>query len=433
MSLQVWLPLNGTTKSQGVKEIQISNHGATVDSTGGILGSCYSFTGTANQYLEFDRPMGAYYNDDFSWAIWVYPTTAKRGILLSEGGGASGTGSGEVAFELTATLQVRVYWNANPNILTTDTLPLNTWTHIAVTKTSTKISIYLNGELNYVHDRPDGFSERTSYKIARIGDDYRSGTTVDFAGRLNDLRIYDHALSAVEVREISRGLVCHYKMDDDSFGYYVDSSGYGNHMNITGTPTLTNSTVKYTNCTHFKNGDYLISPTKSNSGWLPTVRLTVNLWMKFTTWGNPISCTESGGFNFEQNTSNGLQFPNYINGVGYRVAVSHVPVSSLIGDWHMLTGTFDGTTVRIYIDGELKGSVDTGSSNGIKYANVPLVLSAEVNGTSVQNSSMVGELSDVRIYGTALSDEDIKQLCEVCAKIDKNGNLYGYEFVEENT
>ena len=33
---------------------------------------------------------------------------------------------------------------------------------------------------------------------------------------------------------------------------------------------------------------------------------------------NPISCTEGGGWNFE--SSNGIRFPIYISGVGYKVA-----------------------------------------------------------------------------------------------------------------
>jgi len=42
MALQVWLPLNGNIKNQGLSNITVTNNGATVNDNGKI-GKCYSF------------------------------------------------------------------------------------------------------------------------------------------------------------------------------------------------------------------------------------------------------------------------------------------------------------------------------------------------------------------------------------------------------
>jgi len=208
MALRVWLPLDGDLRNLGASDIEVANNGATIDNAGKI-GKCYYFDGNMH-YLQLSKSVGDLYSGDFSWAVWLKPTDSTRSIISSE---YSSAGSSNVAFELTASRGVRIYWNGSPDIYPANsTLPINTWTHVAVTKTTGTIKTYLNGQLTNTYTGT--LSDRPSTSKIRIGDDYRGGTSVSYMGYMNDWRLYDHCLSAAEVREISQGLVLHYKLDD---------------------------------------------------------------------------------------------------------------------------------------------------------------------------------------------------------------------------
>lgn len=189
-----------------------------------------------------------------------------------------------------------------------------------------------------------------------------------------------------------------------------DSSGFNNNGTIVNNLTINPDAIKYNCSTKFIANSY-IRVNKKPSVCLPKDAITVNFWAKTTTWGNPISCTEGGGWNIE-NGSSGLRFPVYISSVGYKYQDTTTTVASLNGAWHMITGTMDKDNVKTYIDGELKSTVATGSTNGIGYANNYLFINAEAAGdtTSPASASRVGSLSDIRIYATALSADDIKEL-----------------------
>lgn len=203
-----------------------------------------------------------------------------------------------------------------------------------------------------------------------------------------------------------------------------DCSGFCNNGTRTGTFTWTSDTPKYNVSTVFPSGSNFIT---AGRGAMVTDSITVSLWCKYSTWGNPISCTEGGGWNFE-NGSNSIRFPVYVSGVGYKIAESNIAPSTLINQWHMITGTFDKTNIKIYIDGELKGTIATGSTNGIAYpSSNAIFIGAESAGsaTSPESSYFVGNISDVRIYATALSASDVKSLYQNSAYIDSSGNVYG--------
>ena len=209
-----------------------------------------------------------------------------------------------------------------------------------------------------------------------------------------------------------------------------DVSGNKYHMTRAGNVTISESSPRYSRSMNFSSGNYCMANYNSNT-YLPTEDLTVSIWINFTTWGNPISCTEGGGWNIEV-ASSSINFDVYISGVGYLVVKSNVNSTTLQdGKWHMLAGTYNMSTKTgsIYIDGVLKGTaVTTGTK--LSYAANRLIISGEAQTTTPASSVYTGKMSDARIYATCLSVEDILDLYQNSAHLDNKGNLTAYEFIE---
>lgn len=99
--------------------------------------------------------------------------------------------------------------------------------------------------------------------------------------------------------------------------------------------------------------------------------------------------------------------------------------------WHMLTGTYDGTTAKLYVDGVLKGSKETtaeiswGQAGGLTIGKM-----GHGHTSATQYFPFAGYLNDARIYASALSDKDILTLYKNRGIIDNKGNVYSNSLVE---
>ncbi|MHC4156268.1 MAG: LamG-like jellyroll fold domain-containing protein, partial [Planctomycetota bacterium] len=112
------------------------------------------------------------------------------------------------------------------------------WRHVVGIWNATDVLVYDNGELVDVTPRGDDIP--VALDKAMIGADAQGGTNYGCMSTIDDVRIYNRALSATEVaelrngEEISTGLVGYWTMDDRADNYDVtDSSGYTNHGQAT--------------------------------------------------------------------------------------------------------------------------------------------------------------------------------------------------------
>lgn len=198
MSLQIWLPLNGSLENQGLNDVIVTNNGVTVDNNGKI-GKCYRFDGDV--YLNLSKGMDT--TKDYSICYWVKEfennTLGQFRVVYQCGGlivGQYGT-------------YLNIYNGSGSGLDVTAAIDTTTWHHACFTFQSSEnlVTIYIDGK--YATSKTVT-SIPASSSSAVIGK--RSSGTHLFQGMLNDFRIYDHCLSPKEAQELAKGLVLHYRL-----------------------------------------------------------------------------------------------------------------------------------------------------------------------------------------------------------------------------
>ena len=91
--------------------------------------------------------------------------------------------------------------------------------------------------------------------------------------------------------------------------------------------------------------------------------------------------------------------------------------------------TCNGTTVTIYQNAV---SIGTFSASTALTDRTDLLLGAKPTAEDATSTSVYfkGALSDFRIYTTCFTLTQVKELYNISATVDKNGNIYAREWVE---
>lgn len=242
MSLQVWLPLNGNLENQGLSDMTFSyiDSNSTVENTGGKMGKCYyNNSYTAGGLVSNKAVMLGTKQSTFCWVKFnsFYQSSELTG-LVTQHCYDSCTGMGITAkcvSNSSGYLSVNTgdgNGNRTYNTYCGSTL-LNAgiWYHVGYTYDGQYIRLYVNGKLDNTHAYADIKAIDDFIGIGIWAFNNNNGEVhhnYKLDGSLNDIRIYDHCLSAKEVKEISKGLVIHYplKQIDRMENLLLDSDVY---------------------------------------------------------------------------------------------------------------------------------------------------------------------------------------------------------------
>ena len=229
MSLQVWLPLNGSLDNQGLTPVTVTVSGSTAFNTSGKIGQSLTCNGSSywiinpitlsNTKASICCWVKTSINDKM---IWVIEATSSNKLNLWQYQGVYYLNTGDST--------QNPFVNNGTNVTGfTD----GQWHHLAVVFDNDICKIYKDGI--YAGAATTFKSPVTSStNTIKIAGGYTNIHTYDWNGSINDVRIYDHALSAQEVKKLAQGLILHYPLASPTDflvpeGYqqleYIESAG----------------------------------------------------------------------------------------------------------------------------------------------------------------------------------------------------------------
>lgn len=538
MALQVWLHGKDLI-NRGL----CSNNASWVGSAtyvDGKLGKCYSCT--SSHYIDYTYNFAS--TDKFTIAFWIYIPTSL-----------STCNQWETVFNLpgysiswASYNNLKIYNNSSNQLwwLGGDIF-YDKWVHLTIAHNADTITLYINGDH---YNTANSVSSPISSGTMHVG----NGIT-DAHGpvKFNDIRLYNHCLSPKEVKEISKGLVLHYPLNDayvEGTTNLVTSITKGGQTTVNGYEVTTSGVSKDTYFTlnlsekivagntytiscrnNFDTGLYWDFPIGSQANQTLIWRITPgyssytfvansgnSYWDKNTCFMDDLSGTaRNAGKSFKMwdwqiekkdhatpfvigtrnetivydcsgyqnngivsgNITLSVDSPRYIGSykfipnamistpgivnfdkctysvwckdpnMSYKIVfcdgTSKVAFGESSGflcscgsnsqnkftknnwknsDWNHVVVVRDGSTYKMYINGEAE--TQSGTADYWNHSASTITVGGREENAAMWN----GNISDFRIYSTALSADDIKELYNTSAYVLDNGTLLTYNLEE---
>jgi predicted phosphodiesterase len=164
------------------------------------------------------------------------------------------------------------------------------------------------------------------------------------------------------------------------------------------------------------NGMLLLAKNfSSEADRLPTKEFTVSCWVvleELMEWGSLFCCLQDNGEyekGFLLGTQKGkpclaLSSKDKDDGDGKMTYLAGSK-SMTLGKWHHIAGTYDGQTMRVYLDGKLVGKSQEQSGAILYPESAPLVIGSYVDDN--ENYPHVGAFQDLRVWRSGLSSSEI--------------------------
>jgi hypothetical protein len=407
--LVAYYPFNGNANDESGNGNNGNVNGATLTTDRfGNVGKAYSFDGSSNSITSNT----SFFNigwDQFTVSGWVslndvnkisqtiFNTIPHEGIDLNYNYESTsqhnfsafiGSYSGVPAWDIALNSQgaKKDYEN-------------NKWFHFTLIKSGLKYYLYINNILDMIISSsiaPTNTQSKITLGSNNVRPEY-------FGGKLDDIRIYNRALSSDEITQIynsekpatdlSNGLVAYYPFN----GNANDESGNGNNGTVNGATLTTDRFGNVGKAYSFNGGDNNISVSKNQQ---------ILNYCSFSAWFKLIGNQRVNQYyiidariSFGNNSTYLNVDRDLIQTLGFSYSTSVINDNN----WHQIISSYDGSVTKIYLDGTLINQSSQGNLN--------IVLNNLRIGNSCNNNECFnGNLDDIRIYNRTLSSDEVTAL-----------------------
>lgn len=413
----------------------------------GKLGKALNFDGV-NDYVAINNSLLPSINGSLSfWAKSSNNTDSYRDMVSISSGASGGTifaiqfvnnPDNGCTLDHSAKLVLRDDGGTLTQLCSGIAMNDGKWHHYVGTAVSGSQQFYVDGVLKDTDTVVPGAATFTRFGIGATN---RSTAVQFFPGQIDDVRVYNRALTSTEVTNLynlgaaklnasknallTDGLVGLWSFDgaDLSGTTAYDRSGNGNNGTLTDGPAA--AIGKVGQALNFDGVNDYVGVADSNSLDM-TANWSVATWVKFDSFytGN---CENNAIINKGHDGLNGfygldITEPDELCGPttgakqasfsirfsdGTSAGVSGNTQNLTTGIWYHLVGTYDGTSLKIFLNGVQDGS--TSVSGKTVAANTDLLYFGKMNNGSFPYW-VDGSIDDVRIYNRALSATEVQAL-----------------------
>lgn len=214
------------------------------------------------------------------------------------------------------------------------------------------------------------------------------------------------------------GLVAYYPFN----GNANDVSGNGNNGNVSGSTQLTTDRFSNLNTAYIWNGTNSPITVLNNATQNFQGGLTFSVWL-YQTGMYCNTCTQTNYLTKGRDVDmGGISLGLDHNTQKFSFKVTGSPLSTTPPDsyflseslityntWTNLVGTYDGSTIKIYINGILDKSYSYTSSVSVNIDNM-LIGKQKGTGVFADNYNMLGKLDDIGVWNRALTQDEITSI-----------------------